>query len=159
MPSRLFSAFRLRLCVLVVLLLGGLAVSAEAREPPVSSPDSLLPASTDLPPTLTALRVKILVPPGRSAERPSPSRERWWARDKARHVVFSGLWTLSTQYVLVRKADWSKGDALPVSVAASGTVGVAKELYDASRAGGQASEKDLVANAVGIGAAVGVILL
>jgi hypothetical protein len=73
--------------------------------------------------------------------------------------VFSGLWTLSTQYVLVRKADWSEGDALPVSMAASGTVGIAKELYDASRPGGRASAKDLVANAVGIGLAVGVIVL
>jgi uncharacterized protein YfiM (DUF2279 family) len=86
-------------------------------------------------------------------------RDRWWARDKARHVVFSGLWTLSAQYVLVQKAGWSDDDALPVSVASSATVGLAKELYDASRIGGQASGKDLVANAVGIGLAVGVIAL
>jgi hypothetical protein len=73
--------------------------------------------------------------------------------------VFSGLWTLSTQYVLVRKAGWSKGDALPASIATAAAVGGAKELYDASRPDQTASGKDLVANAVGIGLAVGVILL
>ena len=73
--------------------------------------------------------------------------------------MFSGLWTLSTQYVLVRKAGWSEGDALPASVAVGATVGLAKEVYDASQPGGRASEKDLVADAVGIGLAVGIILL
>jgi len=91
---------------------------------------------------------------------PPPSfRDQWIARDKAKHVVFSGLWTLSAQYVLVRKADWSEGDALPVSIASSAAVGVAKELYDASRPAGTVSGKDLVADAVGIGLAVGIILL
>lgn len=89
----------------------------------------------------------------------APPRDRWLARDKARHVVFSGLWTLSTQYVLVNKADWSDTDALPVSVASSATVGLAKELYDASQSAETASGKDLVADAVGIGLAVGLILL
>ena len=91
---------------------------------------------------------------------PAPSsRDPWLARDKAQHVVFSGLWTLSTQYLLVNKADWSEGDALPVSIASSAVVSVAKELYDASRPAKTASGKDLVADAVGIRLAVGIILL
>lgn len=90
---------------------------------------------------------------------PPSSRNQWIARDKAKHVVFSGLWTLSSQYVLVQKADWSEGDALPVSIASSAAVGVAKELYDASRPAGTVSGKDLVADGVGIGMAVGLILL
>ncbi len=89
----------------------------------------------------------------------APVRDRWLARDKARHVVFSGLWTLSTQYVLVNKADWSEPDALPASIVSSATVGLAKELYDASQPAGQASGKDLVADVVGIGVAVGIIAL
>ncbi|MFB6286576.1 MAG: hypothetical protein ABEK03_08375 [Candidatus Bipolaricaulia bacterium] len=88
-----------------------------------------------------------------------PSEDQWLARDKAKHVVFSGLWTLSTQYVLVNKAHWSEGDALPASIASAAAVGVAKEVYDASRPTETASGKDLVADAVGIGLAVGVILL
>ncbi len=86
-------------------------------------------------------------------------RDRWVARDKLQHVVFSGLWTLSTQYVLVNKAGWTERSALPASVASSATIGLTKELYDASRPGGTASHKDLVANAVGIGLAVGAIVL
>ena len=89
----------------------------------------------------------------------APPRDRWLTRDKARHVVVSGLWTLSTQYVLVNNAGWTKADALPVSVASGATVGLAKELYDASRPAGRASAKDLVANAVGIALAAGVIAL
>lgn len=94
----------------------------------------------------------------RPASAPAP-RDRWLARDKVQHVVFSGLWTLSTQYVLVNKAGWSEHDALPASIASGATIGILKELYDASRVTGQASGKDLVADAVGIGLAVGVIVL
>ena len=140
------------------LLVGLPAAGANAWAAPPPAADSVASTPAPLPPTLTGLRVELLVPPTRPARRPA-RRDRWWARDKARHVVFSGLWTLSAQYVLVQKAGWSDDDALPVSVASSATVGLAKELYDASRIGGQASGKDLVANAVGIGLAVGVIAL
>lgn len=85
-------------------------------------------------------------------------RDRWFARDKLQHVVFSGLWTLSTQYVLVNKAGWTERSALPASIASSATIGLTKELYDASRPDGTASRKDLVANAVGIGLATGMIV-
>jgi len=73
--------------------------------------------------------------------------------------VFSGLWTLSTQYILVNKADWTERDALPASIASGAAIGILKELYDASRLSGTASGKDLVADAVGIGLAVAVIQL
>ncbi len=142
----------------IAVLIGMPAAGADARVTAGSSAEPVRPSSGDLPPTLTALRVEILVPPTRPSHRRSRS-DRWLARDKARHVVFSGLWTLSTQYVLVKKADWSTGNALSVSVATSAAVGLGKELYDASRIDGQASGKDLVANAVGIGLAVGVIAL
>jgi len=101
-----------------------------------------------------------MFPSCRPADEPlRAAQDRWLARDKAKHVVFSGLWTLSTQYVLVNKADWTEPDALPASIASGAAVGVAKELYDASRPTGTASGKDLVADTVGIGLAVGVIVL
>jgi uncharacterized protein YfiM (DUF2279 family) len=95
--------------------------------------------------------------PGGRAPQP---RDDWWARDKAKHLAVSTLWTLSTQYVLVTKADWSERDALPVSAASAATVGLAKEVYD-RRVGPTAhfSWKDLVADAVGIGVGAVVILL
>ena len=51
---------------------------------------------------LTGLRVELLVPPTRPARRPV-RRDQWGARDKAQHLVVSGPWTLSTQYVLVQR--------------------------------------------------------
>ena len=94
-----------------------------------------------------------------TASSPAPVRDRWLGRDKVQHVVFSGLWTLSTQYILVNKADWTERDALPASIASGAAIGILKELYDASRLTGTASGKDLVADAIGIGLAVAVIQL
>lgn len=156
---RLIHSFRGRLWawVWVALFLGISAAGAHARVAAPPPTDSVAGPSANLPSTLTALRVEMLVPGPRPSRASHP--DPWLARDKARHVVFSGLWTLSTQYVLVRKADWSAGDALPVSILTSAGVGLGKELYDASRTDGRASGKDLVANAVGIGLAAGIIAL
>jgi len=141
--------FVLRTCSLAVLI-GGLLLgprAAAADAPAVGRPDSLTAAAV-------AFHLRYDAPPPSA-----PERDRWLGRDKARHVVFSGLWTLSAQYVLVRKADWTTGDALPASIATAAAVGIAKEGYDAARPAGTASGKDLVADAVGIGLAVGLILL
>jgi uncharacterized protein YfiM (DUF2279 family) len=97
-----------------------------------------------------------MTPPPHAA--PAAS-DRWWSRDKAQHLVVSGLWTLSVQYVLVDKAGWAEPDALSLAAGSAAAVGLAKELYDTSRPAHTASAKDLVANAVGIGLAVGVIVL
>lgn len=86
--------------------------------------------------------------------------DRWWAQDKLQHVTFSFLWTLSTQYLLVEKADWSNRTALPASAGSGAAIGLSKELFD-WRLGptGRFSTRDLAANAVGIVLAIGVILL
>lgn len=127
---------------LLLALVGAAPAAAAGR---AAGPDSLTAAAV-------AFDLRYDAPPPSA-----PARDRWLGRDKARHVVFSGLWTLSAQYVLVRKAGWTEGDALPVSVAAAAAVGLAKEGYDAARPAGTASGKDLVANAVGIALAAGVI--
>ena len=146
--------------ILVAFALVGATESQGARP---ASMDCLSAERAPLPPTLSALRLALQFPRCRSS-RPSlqtarPLEDRWLARDKAKHVVFSGLWTLSTQYVLVVKADWSEADALPASIASAAAVGVTKELYDASRPTGAVSGKDLVADAVGIALAVVIVWL
>ncbi|NBC87337.1 MAG: hypothetical protein GVY25_14215 [Bacteroidetes bacterium] len=90
----------------------------------------------------------------------APPADPWLGMDKAKHVGGSLLLTLSTQYVLVVKADWAEGDALPVSMATAAGIGVAKEVYD-RYAGPTAffSTRDLVADAVGIALGVVVVLL
>ncbi len=141
----------------IIVLIGGFllgphsAVASDRKANPGQTADSLSAAAIAFHFRYRAAR------PSSTAN--APSRDRWLARDKAKHVVFSGLWTLSTQYVLVTKTGWSEPDALPLSIASGATVGLAKELYDASRPTGTVSGKDLVADAVGIGLAVGVIVL
>lgn len=148
---------------MLVLVAVALVIPTESRGARPPSTDCPNAEQGALPPTLSALRLALQFPPCRPLNRPlraaRPSTDRWLARDKAKHVAFSGLWTLSTQYVLVSKADWSEDDALPLSITSSATVGLAKELYDASRPAGTVSGKDLVADAVGISVAVGLILL
>jgi len=148
--SRSLGTLRFRLLVVGIGLLlstGGPIAEATAGSRSVTA-DSVSAAAVAF-----ALRYDAL--PSSS----SAPDDRWWARDKALHLTGSALWTLSTQYVLVRKAEWSGTDALPVSVASGAAVGVAKELYDATRPSGTASARDLVADAVGIGLAAGVIAL
>jgi uncharacterized protein YfiM (DUF2279 family) len=142
----------LRACALVALIGGGLLGTCVAS---AAGPAAERAAPPDAPTAAeVAFHLRYDAPsPG------APPRDRWIAQDKATHVVVSGLWTLSAQYVLVNKAGWAEGDALPVSVASAAVVGGAKELYDATRPAGTASGKDLVADAVGIGLAVGVIVL
>lgn len=95
---------------------------------------------------------------GRSDRQGKPPRDRWIALDKAKHLGGSALLTLSTQYVLVVKGEWTRGDALPLSVGTAASIGLAKELYD--RYAGPTrvfSRKDLVADVFGI--AVGVLVI
>lgn len=86
--------------------------------------------------------------------------DRWLARDKALHVTYSFLWTLSSQYVLVEKTALSHDDAIPYALLSGFAVGVAKETYDRYRGPtGRFSWRDMVANSVGLTLAAGVMLL
>ena len=84
----------------------------------------------------------------------------WLGFDKAQHAAFSFLLTLGNQYTLVNKIDVSERRALPVSMTGTAVVGLAKEVYD--RRWGRRrhfSYRDLVADAVGIVLAAGLIVL
>lgn len=143
------------------LLIGGLLLSvglegtapATAGRPP-PSPDGRVP--------LTASAITFELRYGLPGRPHSPQADRadpWFGRDKALHVAGSALWTLSTQYVVVNKAGWAEGDALPVSIASAATVGIAKELVDTTRPTGAASGRDLAADAAGIALAAGLTML
>ena len=152
--GRFWDAVRLVLgCVLLGTGMGLPPVQQASGEPArfVSSPF----ASQD---SLTARQVSFVLRYGAELP-PPPPEDRWLGRDKALHVAFSALWTLSTQYVLTEKAAWTRGRALPISIGSAAALGLGKELYDARRAGKRGSAKDLVADAVGIGLAVTVIVL
>lgn len=136
--------------------IGGLVLVAVLHACPPALAQESHPPPTD---SLTAADVAFMLRYQVPASPEAPSADRWIALDKAKHLGGSALWTLSTQYVLVNKAGWSEETALPASVASGAAAGLAKELYDRSRPSEDASGRDLVADAVGIGLAAGLILL
>ena len=84
----------------------------------------------------------------------------WLGRDKALHAGGSFLLTLSAQYVLTAKLAASEGTALPLAAGTALSLGLAKEVLDGRRAvRPHFSTRDLVADAVGVVLAVGLILL
>lgn len=86
--------------------------------------------------------------------------DAWIAMDKVKHVAFSFLWTLGTQYTAVNKGGLSEHRALPISITSSALTGVTKEYYDLHVGPTRYfSARDLVADALGIVLAVGLILL
>ena len=158
--SAFFLPVQWGLLVLIAFALVGSTESRGALPPPTGCSEM---ERGPLPPTVSGLRLALQFPLCRFSYPPlrvtRPSEDQWLARDKAKHVAVSTLWTLSTQYVLVSKADWSEADALPASIASAAAVGVTKELYDASHPTGAVSGKDLVADAVGIALAVVIVWL
>lgn len=139
---------------LLLALAGGLAGPAEATAQPaptVHRPSG--PASS--------LHLPVRLVPDRPARsvRPQPA-DRWFARDKLKHLTFSFLWTLSAQYVLVDKVGWSNRAALPAAAGSSAAVGLSKEVFDWTIGPTRRfSTRDLAADAVGIALALGVIVL
>ena len=83
--------------------------------------------------------------------------DKWLAYDKVQHFTFSFLWTLSSQYVLVNNMNMYEQDALPCSVVSSLSAGIMKETYDMKQPNGYFSNKDIVANTLGILLAVMII--
>lgn len=121
--------------------------------------DTVSPAPASAAPLPKTARAAVLY------YRPSATRDRtfsdrWLARDKALHVTYSFLWTLSSQYVLVEKTSLSHDAAIPYALASGFAVGVAKETYDRYWGPtGRFSWRDMVANGIGLGLAAGVMVL
>lgn len=89
----------------------------------------------------------------------APPRDPWLGFDKVQHLTVSFLWTLGTQYALVNKVSLRERQALPFSIGSSAIAGVGKEWYDLHHGRRYFSRRDLVADAIGILLATGVILL
>lgn len=116
-------------------------------------------------PSAQALRVALLYgePTGTLSEghpRVQEHVDPWLSFDKVQHLTFSALFTVGWQYGLERKLNWTRGEALPVSIGAAIAIGLGKEVYD-GRLGPRRffSYRDLVANGAGILLATGFILL
>ena len=106
-----------------------------------------------------AVRVGDAPVPRAAASGPDPEAppDDWIARDKALHLGASFLLTLSGQYVLTDKADWSNGRALPVAAGSALALGLVKELADARRPRDpHFCWRDLAADAAGVALAAAV---
>ena len=87
----------------------------------------------------------------------SEFEDKWLAFDKVQHFTFSFLWTLSSQYILVNNMNMYEQGALPCSIVSSLSAGIMKETYDMKQPNGYFSNKDIVANTLGILLAVMII--
>ena len=79
--------------------------------------------------------------------------------DKIQHVAVSCLLTLSGQYVLESKSNLDQDNALMYSASSSAMIGLTKELNDMKTRTTQFDWGDMLANFVGIGLAVAIIVL
>ena len=85
-------------------------------------------------------------------------REDWIAADKALHLGGSFVLPLAGQYVLVDKAEWSNGRALPFTAGSTLALGLLKEVLDGRRQRNpHFSWRDLAADAAGVALAVVVV--
>jgi uncharacterized protein YfiM (DUF2279 family) len=118
-------------------------------------------------PTIGAQALRAALLYGRPTDSPAegrlPVQERvdpWFSYDKAQHLTFSALFTVGGQYSLENKLEWTRGDALPVSIGATMAIGLGKELYDWQLGSRRFfSYRDMVANGFGVLLATGFILL
>lgn len=106
------------------------------------------------PRALLAAALALLI----TASAPPAGAGSWTGYDKVQHFTFSFLFTLGIQYGLESKLDIERWRALPISIGASFSIGLAKELYDWKLGTpGYASYRDMVANGAGIAGATVVI--
>lgn len=139
---------RIAMLLFVALVLAGNGVRAAAQ---TSEPSDYPPLPLSILAFSETTQPDTVLNPGHD--------DAWLAFDKIQHTTFSFLWTLGNQYMLVNKAEMRERQALPVSVATTAAIGVAKEIYD-WRIGPTRyfSTRDLVADLAGIAAGVLVIL-
>lgn len=78
------------------------------------------------------------------------SKDSWIGIDKIQHIMYSKFISLGVQYILVNKMDLSENDALPISIASSFFAGFSKEVIDGKSKKNIFSNKDMVANSLGL---------
>ena len=78
--------------------------------------------------------------------------------DKVQHAAFSCLLTISGQYLLETKSEVKKENALMYSASSSAIIGLTKELNDMKARSTKFDWGDMIANLIGIGLAVTIII-
>lgn len=83
--------------------------------------------------------------------------DRWLGVDKAKHFVLSGFLTGLTYFTVDKIADRPENEATVWSGVVTLATGIGKEVYDLHDPKGHSSLKDLVADALGVAAALFII--
>ncbi|MBN2354974.1 hypothetical protein JXO59_02615 [candidate division KSB1 bacterium] len=81
---------------------------------------------------------------------PAP-KDQWFARDKADHFMVSAFLTGCAYYAAQKEARLSESAGKNFAVGFSLSLGIFKEVYDGLSGKGNASFKDLGADALGTG--------
>ncbi|MEE4310697.1 MAG: VanZ family protein [candidate division KSB1 bacterium] len=76
--------------------------------------------------------------------------DSWMSRDKAHHFLLSGFLAAGSYYILHEENAMTSGEAMTFSVGFSLSLGVAKEVRDSVLQGRIFSEKDLIADVLGV---------
>lgn len=83
--------------------------------------------------------------------------DKWFAPDKAHHLMASAFLTGFGYYSAKQELNQSQYASQQIAVGFSLSLGLAKEAYDKYGRGGHASVKDIVADLVGI--TLGIVLI
>ena len=83
--------------------------------------------------------------------------DKWFARDKAHHLMASAFLAGFGYYAAKQEINQSRIASQQIAIGFSFSLGLAKEAYDKYGRGGNASAKDIVADIVGI--TLGMVLI
>jgi uncharacterized protein YfiM (DUF2279 family) len=144
--------------VLAALFLLTLTIGTAQAQPSPQTPAQLRADMLHAPAAVVVPESPVRAPSAWQ-QQDQDAADPWFAMDKAKHVAVAFLWTVGTQYALEDKFALSDRQALPFSVASGTGISFVKEFHDWQYTTGLFSRRDLVADAVGIGAAAAFIWL
>lgn len=84
-------------------------------------------------------------------------RDQWLGKDKLDHAIVSAGVVAAQFYFLHTEQDWERPKSRQYAATSTLVLGIAKEIYDGISHRGTPSWKDLLADVVGIGLAVGIM--
>jgi uncharacterized protein YfiM (DUF2279 family) len=82
------------------------------------------------------------------------SQDHWLGKDKLDHAMTSAGLVAAQFYLYHQELDWKASKSRQIAAGSTLMIGIAKEIYDQTSRRGTPSWKDLLADLVGIGVAV-----
>jgi uncharacterized protein YfiM (DUF2279 family) len=86
------------------------------------------------------------------------SHDAWLGKDKFDHAIMSAGMVAAQFYFLHQELDVNTARSRQIAAASALTIGIAKEIYDRASRRGTPSWKDLLADGVGVGVALVLVI-